>query len=807
MTTNGGTTWTPRTVAGVTNLDIANVVAIDANTAWVCMFPPGASATGQGIYKTTNGGTTWTRQTTATFSNGSSFANLVYFWDMNTGYCMGDPINGDFEIYTTTNGGTTWTLVPGANIPNPLSGEWGVTGYYSTVGNITWFGTNLGRIYKSIDYGLNWTVSAIPGWGTKYVQPFFRDALNGVVQDKSAGSTGSLVKTTDGGTTWTPVTTTGSVFTTDMAYIPGTPSTWVSTGAATGFTGVTYSFNDAVTWNNMVPTIGIQFLATDWINSSTGWAGGFNTSATVGGMRKFTSVLESPVANFVANFTNIALGGQVQFTDLSTGSPTSWSWSFPGGTPATSTLQTPPPVTYNTAGQYNVTLTVTNSWGTDPEVKTNYIVVSSSAPPIANFSANQTTIPAGGQIQFTDLSTGTPTSWSWSFPGGTPATSTLQTPPLITYSTAGQYNVSLTVTNSFGNNTNTKTNYITVVSAALPVADFSASLTAIVTGGMVQFTDLSTGSPTSWLWTFPGGTPGSSTLQAPPLIHYNTAGQYDVILTATNLAGSTTKTKVQYINVMDPPAADFTANQTNITIGGQVQFTDMSSGAPTSWTWSFPGGSPSISYQQVPPLVTYSIAGQYDVMLTVTNPIGNNTKSKVKYINVTNPPAPVADFSANQTNIPVGGQVQFSDLSTGNPTSWQWTFQGGTPGTSSLQTPPAIVYNTAGQYDVTLTATNAGGAGSKTRIKYIIVGNIGFQENSQLSVLMYPNPASEYIIVKSNSPLKNISMLNQYGEVVLSAKPDSKDYMMQLENIPSGLYFIQLTAESGSTYNKVVVTK
>ncbi|MEI7726192.1 MAG: PKD domain-containing protein, partial [Bacteroidota bacterium] len=463
MTTNGGTLWTPHTIAGVTNLDIANIVAIDASTAWVCMFPPGATATGQGIYKTTNGGTTWSRQTTATFINASSFADLVYFWDLNTGYCMGDPINGEFEIYTTTNGGANWTLVPGANIPNPLAGEWGVTGYYSSVGNITWFGTNLGRIYKSTDFGNNWTVSAIPGWSAKYVQPFFRDALNGIVQDKSATTTSPLVKSIDGGATWTPIVTTGSVFENDMSYVPGTASTWVSTGAATGFTGVTYSFDDGVTWNNMTATIGTQFLATEWINASTGWAGAFNTSATVGGMRKFNSVLSIPVANFIANVTNISIGGQVLFTDLSTGGPTSWSWSFPGGTPATSTLQTPPAITYNTAGTYNVTLTVTNSWGTTPLVKTNYIVVSSTAPPIANFTANLTNILTGGQVQFTDLSTGTPTTWSWSFPGGTPATSTLQIPPLITYSTAGQYNVSLTVTNSLGNNTNTKTNYITVV--------------------------------------------------------------------------------------------------------------------------------------------------------------------------------------------------------------------------------------------------------------------------------------------------------------------------------------------------------
>ena len=807
VTTNGGTLWTPHTVAGVTNLEIANIVALDASTAWVCMFPPGATATGQGIYKTTNGGVTWARQATATFSNAVSFPDVVYFWDQNLGYCMGDPINGDFEIYTTTNGGTTWTLVPGANIPNPLAGEFGVIGYYSSVGNTTWFGTNLGRVYKSVDNGNNWTVSAIPGWGAKYVQPYFRDALNGIAQDRSATTTGALVKTTDGGTTWTPITTTGNVFYNDLAYIPGTTSTWVSTGAATGFTGVTYSFNDGVNWSDMTATIGTQFLAMDWINNSTGWSGGFNTSATAGGMHKFNAVLAEPVANFSANFTNIAVGGQVQFTDLSTGTPTTWSWSFPGGTPATSTLQNPPLITYNTGGQYSVTLTITNIWGTANMVKTNYITVSSTAPPVANFTANQTNIGTGSQVQFSDLSTGVPTSWSWSFPGGVPATSTLQTPPLITYSTAGQYNVSLTVTNSLGSNTNTKVNYITVSAVVAPVADFTASLTNIVPGGLVQFTDISTGTPTSWSWSFPGGNPATSTLQVPPMIQYSTAGQYDVTLTVTNIAGSNTKTKVQYITVTAPPVADFTANQTNILPGGQVQFTDMSSGTPTTWSWSFPGGSPATSTQQTPPLVTYSAAGQYDVTLSVTNFAGINTKTKAQYIHVTNPAAPVADFTANLTHIPVGGHVQFSDLSTGAPTSWLWNFPGGTPGTSSLQTPPPVTYNTAGQYDVTLTATNAGGPGVKTKVKYIDVGNIDVPETGQLSTLVYPNPANEYITVKANSIIGNISILNRFGEVVIITKPESRDCIIRLEKIPSGLYFIQISTASGSAYKKVIISK
>jgi uncharacterized repeat protein (TIGR02543 family) len=82
-------------------------------------------------------------------------------------------------------------------------------------------------------------------------------------------------------------------------------------------------------------------------------------------------------------------------------------------------------------------------------------------PPVANFSGNPTTVEVGNSVQFTDLSTNTPTSWSWTFEGGTPSTSTAQN-PTVTYNTLGTYNVTLTATNAVGSDTETKVDYITV---------------------------------------------------------------------------------------------------------------------------------------------------------------------------------------------------------------------------------------------------------------------------------------------------------------------------------------------------------
>jgi len=84
------------------------------------------------------------------------------------------------------------------------------------------------------------------------------------------------------------------------------------------------------------------------------------------------------------------------------------------------------------------------------------------------------------------------------------------------------------------------------------------------------------------------------------------------------------------------PAAGFTVENQNLVVGSSVQFTDRSSGSPSSWSWTFEGGTPSVSTSKNP-LVTYSAVGNYDVTLTVTNENGDQTISKINFIAVTDP--------------------------------------------------------------------------------------------------------------------------------------------------------------------------
>ena len=389
----------------------------------------------------------------------------------------------------------------------------------------------------------------------------------------------------------------------------------------------------------------------------------------------------------------------VNFTDLSSGKSTKWQWDF--GDEGTST-QKNPSHTYQDAGYYTVTLTVSNPYDSDTETKTNYIhVIESCVSPVANFTGTPRDGCASLTVNFTDQSTGNPTSWSWSFGDG--GTSTQQNPS-HTYANPGTYTVSLTASNQCGSDTETKTNYITVLPE--PIADFVGTPTKGDAPLTVQFNDNSTGTPTNWSWSFGDG--GTSTEQNPQHT-YTSPGTYTVSLTATNDCGSDTETKTDYIEVTEPgqsPVADFEGNPTQGCAPLTVQFTDQSTGEPTSWSWTF-GDEGTSTVQN--PSHTYNNPGKYTVSLTVTNQFGSNTETKTDYITVL--PKPTADFVAEPTSGDAPLTVQFTDQSTDNPTSWQWDFG---DGGSSTEQNPSHTYTNPGKYTVSLTATNDCGSDTKT---------------------------------------------------------------------------------------------
>ncbi|SHL84118.1 T9SS type A sorting domain-containing protein [Hymenobacter psychrotolerans] len=248
--------------------------------------------------KTTNGGTSWVTQGTA-FSSTDSYPNLIHFFNANDGVAQGDPLTdgGPFEVYTTSDGGTTWTP---ATTPATLSGEYGAEAQPAVSGNTIWFGTLEGRIFRSSDKGLTWSVSnaALPDGVFALA---FRDAQNGLANSFNLDSGAKVLKrTTDGGATWTTVSYTGLFPGFGLDNVPGTQQ-YIATGldvAGTGnSTGSSYSRDNGQTWVTLETAI--SHTRVDAVSPTAIWSGAIddNTFGGLGMNRLTTTTLGSRAAS------------------------------------------------------------------------------------------------------------------------------------------------------------------------------------------------------------------------------------------------------------------------------------------------------------------------------------------------------------------------------------------------------------------------------------------------------------------------------------------------------------------------------
>jgi PKD repeat protein len=314
---------------------------------------------------------------------------------------------------------------------------------------------------------------------------------------------------------------------------------------------------------------------------------------------------------------------------VSTTVPLTYSWRASGHEPVTHTGDVSDTVTFSwdVVGLQAVTVTVANALNTvtDTHVITTYLPVQ------AAFSAAPLTGKSPLTVVFTDTSTGTITSWLWSF--GDTVTSPLPS-PTHTYELTGTFTVSLTVSGPYGSDTEVKTDYIAVNEPV--VADFTAVPTEGVAPLQVQFTNLSTGDYATSLWHFGDGI---SSTQRGPTHTYTTTGTYAVTLTVSGPGGDDTETKAAFITVRQaqedyyvylpiilrnytPLQADFTAFPTSGPAPLTVVFTNTSLGYYTDSLWDF---GDDITSTQTSPTHTYTAAGAYTVTLTVSSFNGTAT--------------------------------------------------------------------------------------------------------------------------------------------------------------------------------------
>jgi PKD repeat protein len=170
---------------------------------------------------------------------------------------------------------------------------------------------------------------------------------------------------------------------------------------------------------------------------------------------------QAPTGTITQPATNVTISAGQAVSFAGTGSDpdgtiASYAWSFPGGTPSSSSAQNAGAITFSTPGIYIAKLTVTDNLGTaDPNPPTRTVTVNGNQPPTGTITqpANNVSINAGQSVTFAGNGTdpdGTIASYAWSLPGGTPSSSAAQNPGAVTFSTAGTYTAKLTVKDNLG---------------------------------------------------------------------------------------------------------------------------------------------------------------------------------------------------------------------------------------------------------------------------------------------------------------------------------------------------------------------
>lgn len=358
---------------------------------------------------------------------------------------------------------------------------------------------------------------------------------------------------------------------------------------------------------------------------------------------------QAPIAYPNGPYTG-TVGSAVQFNGSGSSDPDgaiiSYNWDFGDGNTATGVN---PNHTYNSAGTYNVTLTVMDDAGVIDSAGTSATISdTANQPPVANANGpyNGT---AGVAVTFdgTDSSDpdGSIVSYDWNFGDGTIAMDAGPSPS-HTYAVNGSYSVTMTVTDDAGATASDSTTAnIGAAPNEVPVADANGPYTGAV-GSLVQFDGSGSSDPdgsiVSYQWDFGDGSTGTG---VSPVHSYNSDGSFTVTLTVTDDAAATdTDTTSAIIGVGNqPPQADANGPYSG-SVGVAVQFDGSGSSdpeaGPLTYAWDFGDGSVGFD---VSPSHSYSAAGTYNVTLTVTDNAGATDSSTTSTTNTAVTPPPGDD--------------------------------------------------------------------------------------------------------------------------------------------------------------------
>lgn len=393
----------------------------------------------------------------------------------------------------------------------------------------------------------------------------------------------------------------------------------------------------------------------------------------------------------------------------------------------------------------------------------------------ANFIASDTNICKVSNTYFTDQSTGNPTSWTWTFAGGTPSSFIGQNPGIVAYNTSGVYSVSLTVSDGISINTKTTSTYIKVnnpptigLSPANPISCGGAGVLLTATGAATYSWTPATGLNNTFLNNVTASVTADAT--------YTVTG-----VDANGCLGSKSILVKYYpspVLVKIP-----TANPIYLCKNDSVA---LSVTGALNYTWSPSTGLNDTTGTSVKASLPYAGNIFYNVKGIDINGCTANT-----FFNVISRSCDSlsADFMPKGAVLCTGEGANFSDFSTGTPSSWKWTFNGGTPATSTLQNPGLITYNAPGQYDVTLQVISGTDTSTKTVTRYTVVADFPVLSISPASPKMCLGDSLFLTAATAQNYLwdDDITLTNKYSPTVKVKPGITTQYFVTGTNYAGGI--------------------
>lgn len=353
---------------------------------------------------------------------------------------------------------------------------------------------------------------------------------------------------------------------------------------------------------------------------------------------------------------------------------------------------------------------------------------------------------------------------------------------------------------------------LTLVSTLVP--NFTVDITTGFNPLTVNFTDLSTGNPTTWEWDFNNDGTIDSYFKNPEWT-FNNPGTYTVSLTIGDGVNTETKSKSDYISVNAPlePEADFTSNYTSGLAPLSVDFTDQTTqgtGTLTQWNWDFGDGTSSTVQN---PSHTFSEAGVYTVSLTVQDNYGlSDTKIKTNFITVyILPEEPSIPQPENQaTDVSIDTDLSWTiDSNTENIDLYFGTEN--PPTTKVLDNVAAITtysltsldYQTSYFWKIVCRSSFGSTEGPIWEFTTDIATGISDNPSDDKLISIYPNPASEKILI-SVPVLVDLSILDIYGKIVYEIK-DFQQGEINISVFNKGIYFVVFTSKKGRVSRKIII--